>query len=103
MARKPKGEGAVVTQTKERLKKPKLYKVLLHNDDFTTMDFVILVLTSVFHHSEEEATRIMYAVHLQGIGLAGVYSFEVAEAKVAKVTQMAREREYPLLCTMEEE
>jgi ATP-dependent Clp protease adaptor protein ClpS len=96
-------EEEVATETRERLKKPPLYRVLLHNDDFTTMEFVVHVLQSVFQKQEPEAFRIMWAVHTQGIGVAGVYTFEVAEMKVERVTQMAREAEYPLLCTMEEE
>jgi ATP-dependent Clp protease adaptor protein ClpS len=93
----------IVTESKQKLKKPPLYKVLLHNDDYTTMDFVVLVLESIFHKSETDAYRIMMAVHQQGIGVAGVYTYEIAEAKVGKVIDMAREREFPLLCTMEEE
>jgi len=93
----------VAAESREKLKKPPLYRVLLHNDDFTTMEFVILVLESVFQKAEAEAFRIMWAVHTQGVGVAGVYTFEVAEMKVEKVTQMARAQEYPLLCTVEEE
>lgn len=96
-------DGAVQTESKEKLQKPPLYKVLLHNDDYTTMDFVIFVLVSVFHKSETDAFRIMMAVHQQGIGVAGVYTYEIAEAKVEKVHSLARASEYPLLCTMEEE
>ena len=96
-------DGAVQTESKQKLQKPPLYKVLLHNDDYTTMDFVILVLVSVFHKSEADAFRIMMAVHQQGIGVAGVYTYEIAEAKVEKVHSLARASEYPLLCTMEEE
>jgi len=94
---------AVLTESKQKLQKPPLYKVLLHNDDYTTMEFVVLVLRSVFNKSEEDAFRIMMAVHQQGIGVAGVYSYEIAEAKVDKVIQLARDKEFPLLCTMEEE
>jgi ATP-dependent Clp protease adaptor protein ClpS len=93
----------VAAESREKLKKPPLYRVLLHNDDFTTMDFVIRVLQSVFQKGEADAFRITLAVHTQGIGVAGVYTYEVAEMKVEKVTQMARAEEYPLLCTMEEE
>lgn len=96
-------DGAVETESKQKLQKPPLYKVLLHNDDYTTMEFVILVLTSVFHKSDTDAFRIMLAVHQQGIGVAGVYTYEVAEAKVDRVVSMARASEFPLLCTMEEE
>lgn len=93
----------VLTESEQRLKKPPLYKVLLHNDDYTTMDFVVDVLKTVFHHTDEDAIRIMLHVHERGVGVAGVYTYEIAETKVAKVTSMAREHEFPLLCTMEEE
>ena len=93
----------VATETRERLKKPPLFRVLLHNDDFTTMEFVVEVLKRVFGKSDADAFRVMWAVHTQGIGCAGVYTYEVAEMKVERVTQMAREQEFPLLCTVEEE
>ncbi|HEX8499798.1 MAG TPA: ATP-dependent Clp protease adaptor ClpS [Pyrinomonadaceae bacterium] len=96
-------EEDVATESRERLKKPPLFRVLLHNDDFTTMDFVVEVLRRVFGKSEGDAFRVMWAVHTQGVGCAGVYTFEVAEMKVERVTQMAREQEFPLLCTVEEE
>jgi ATP-dependent Clp protease adaptor protein ClpS len=96
-------EGAVQTESKQKLQKPPLYKVLLHNDDYTTMEFVVFILESVFHKSETDAFRIMMAVHQQGVGVAGVYTYEIAEAKVEKVHSLARASEYPLLCTMEEE
>jgi ATP-dependent Clp protease adaptor protein ClpS len=96
-------DGAVLTESKQKVKKPPLFKVLLHNDDYTTMEFVVLVLTSVFNKGEVDAHRIMLAVHQQGIGVAGVYTHEIAEAKVDKVIQLARDKEFPLLCTMEEE
>jgi ATP-dependent Clp protease adaptor protein ClpS len=93
----------VITEKKTRLKKPPMYKVLLHNDDFTTMEFVILVLKMVFMKSDPEAYRIMMAVHQAGIGVAGVYTYEVAEAKANKVILLARENSFPLLCTVEED
>jgi ATP-dependent Clp protease adaptor protein ClpS len=96
-------EEEVATESREKLKKPPLYRVLLHNDDFTTMEFVVEVLRNVFQKSEGDSFRIMWAVHTQGVGVAGVYTYEIAEMKVEKVTQMARASEYPLLCTMEEE
>ena len=96
-------EEEVATRSRERLKKPPLFRVLLHNDDFTTMEFVVEVLRRVFGRSEAEAFRIMWAVHTQGVGVAGVYTYEVAEMKVERVTQMARQQEFPLLCTVEEE
>jgi ATP-dependent Clp protease adaptor protein ClpS len=99
----PQTNEAVKPETKRKLQKPPLYKVLLHNDNYTTMDFVVFVLVDVFHHSEISAIRIMLQVHHRGIGVAGVYTREIAETKIAKVTRLAREFEYPLLCTMEEE
>lgn len=95
--------GGVLTESEEEIKKPPLYKILLHNDDFTTMEFVVYILQSVFYKSEANAVQIMLAVHQEGIGVAGVYTYEIAEAKVDKVTQLARTYEFPLLCTLEEE
>ena len=85
------------------LEEPPLYRVLLHNDDFTTMDFVVYVLVQIFNRSEEDAIRLMLQVHTQGVGLAGVFTYEVAETKVAQTINLARSYEFPLLCTMEEE
>ncbi len=99
----PQPNEAVQTRSKPKLKKPPLYKVLLHNDNYTTMEFVVLVLMHIFDHTEDEAFRIMLQVHNRGIGVAGVYTYEIGETKVAKVSRLAREYEYPLLCTMEEE
>jgi len=93
----------VATETKKKVEKPPLFKVLLHNDDYTTMDFVVMVLKAVFHKNEEDAFKIMLAVHNAGIGVAGVYPFEIAEAKVNRATDMARANEFPLLCTLEQE
>jgi ATP-dependent Clp protease adaptor protein ClpS len=75
--------------------------VLLHNDDYTTMEFVVMVLVTIFHHSEVEAVKIMLHVHKQGMGVAGVFSREVAETRVEQVTRLARAHEFPLKCTME--
>ncbi len=91
------------TESKTKLERPPLYKVLLHNDDFTTMEFVVFILQTVFNRSEDEALQIMLNVHRQGIGVAGVYTYEVAEMKVDKVTNLAQANEFPLLCTMEED
>lgn len=99
----PEGESAVATESKKQLQRPRLYKVLLHNDDYTTMEFVVFVLTTIFQHSEEKAVQIMLHVHQRGVGVAGVYSYEIAETKVQKTTDLAREHEYPLRCTMEPE
>src|SRR5687768_3778722 len=96
-------EEATVAKSKEKLKKPPLYKVLLHNDDYTTMEFVVYVLVTVFHRSEGEAFLIMLKVHHEGVGVAGLYPYEIAETKAEKVMALARLSEYPLLCTVEEE
>jgi len=101
--REPQHGTDVLTENKQKLQKPPLYKVLLHNDNFTTMEFVVFVLMNVFHHTEPEAIRIMLQVHHQEVGIAGVFTFEIAETKVAKASQLAREYDYPLLCTLEEE
>jgi ATP-dependent Clp protease adaptor protein ClpS len=99
----PELDDAVITESKRKVEKPPLYKVLLHNDNYTTMDFVVIILISVFHHSEGDAIRIMLQVHNKGIGVAGVFTHEIAETKVAQVTELAQQHEFPLLCTMEEE
>ncbi|HEV7487493.1 MAG TPA: ATP-dependent Clp protease adaptor ClpS [Thermoanaerobaculia bacterium] len=92
---------APVAESEEKTDEPTLFKVLLHNDDYTTMEFVVWVLASVFNMPEEQAIQVMLNVHLQGIGVAGIYSFEVAEMKVEKTIALAREQEFPLLATME--
>ncbi|HET7711196.1 MAG TPA: ATP-dependent Clp protease adaptor ClpS [Thermoanaerobaculia bacterium] len=91
-----------VAESAEKTKEPPLYKVLLHNDDYTTMEFVVWILETIFNMPQEQAIAIMLNVHLRGIGVAGIYTFEVAEMKVNKTTALAREQEYPLLVTMEE-
>ena len=93
----------LLERTKQETKKPELFRVLLMNDDYTTMDFVIEVLESIFHKQPAEAFRIMMAVHTQGKGLCGVYPHEVAETKVASVVELARANGFPLLATMEPE
>jgi ATP-dependent Clp protease adaptor protein ClpS len=93
---------AVVTESKTSLKKPPLYKVLLHNDDFTTMEFVVYVLQTVFQLGEAEAVAVMLQVHTEGVGVGGIYPYEVAEMKAQKVMSMAEANEFPLLCTIEE-
>lgn len=95
--------GAVVTRTRTETKRPSMYKVLLLNDDYTPMEFVVHVLERFFNKSREEATRIMLHVHHTGVGVCGVYTFEVAETKVAQVVEFARRHEHPLQCTMEKE
>mgnify|MGYP002779130712 FL=1 len=93
----------VLTESETRLEKPPLYKVILHNDDFTTMEFVVYVLRTVFHRSDAEAVVIMLKVHHEGVGVAGTYTYEVAQMKAEKAMNLARAHEYPLLCTVEEE
>ncbi|MDG4475314.1 ATP-dependent Clp protease adapter ClpS [Thiovibrio frasassiensis] len=94
-------EGSVVTEKKQQTKRPSMYKVLLHNDDYTTMDFVVMVLQTIFHKSVEEANQIMLNVHERGVGVAGVYPRDVAETKVILVHDLARKNEYPLKCSFE--
>ena len=84
-------------------KKPNMYRVILLNDDYTTMDFVVEILITVFHKSAVEATRIMLDVHQKGKGIVGVYTFDIARTKIAQVEQMANEREFPLAAVMEPE
>ncbi len=99
----PELEDEVISKSEEEIEEPSLYKVLLHNDDYTTMEFVVEILMYVFNKSPEDAMRIMLNVHREGIGVCGVYSFEVAETKVDTVEALAREKGFPLKCTMEEE
>ena len=91
------------TKTARKLAKPPLFKVLLHNDDYTTMEFVVEILQKVFHHDIAHATRIMLHVHQRGVGVAGTYPMDVAEMKAEKVMALARAAEFPLLCTVEPE
>lgn len=93
----------VLTESDTKLEKPKLYKVLLHNDDFTTMEFVVFVLQHVFMRSDAEAFTIMLKVHNEGVGVAGIYPYEVASMKAEKAMNLSRANEFPLLCTVEEE
>lgn len=92
----------VLIQSKTELKKPQLYKVILHNDDYTTMDFVVFILQYVFKRTEAEAFAVMLKVHNEGIGIAGIYPFEIAVTKSNKTKNLAKSREFPLLCTVEE-
>jgi len=91
------------TITSEEVQRPKKYKVILHNDDYTTMEFVIEVLRKVFHLSTADSEKVMLEVHNQGSGICGTYSFDIAETKVQQVMDMAKSSGHPLLCTMEEE
>ena len=97
------GKTDLVTKTKPKTKKPSLYKVLLLNDDYTPMEFVVFVLERFFAKGREEATRIMLHVHHKGVGICGVYTYEIAETKVAQVMDLARQHGHPLQCTMEKE
>jgi ATP-dependent Clp protease adaptor protein ClpS len=96
-------DSAVLTESETRLEKPKLFKVILHNDDFTTMEFVVFILKQVFNRSDEEAFAIMFKVHNEGVGVAGIYPYEIAQMKSEKAINLSRANEYPLLCTVEEE
>ena len=93
----------VLTEKKEKVKVPRLFKVLLHNDDYTTMEFVIIVLKKVFYKTDTEATHIMLNVHKKGKGKAGVFTYEIAETKVSQVHSYAESHNHPLKCSMEPE
>ncbi len=97
------GKTGLVTKTRPKTKKPNLYKVLLLNDDYTPMEFVVLVLERYFNKGREEATKIMLHVHQKGVGICGVYTYEVAETKVTQVMDFARQNGHPLQCTLEKE
>lgn len=104
--RRPDGDDAgtnVVTKTKPRTKRPSLYRVLLLNDDYTPMEFVVHVLERFFSKNREEAVDIMLHVHQKGVGVCGVFTYEVAETKVTQVIDLARQHGHPLQCTMEKE
>jgi ATP-dependent Clp protease adaptor protein ClpS len=94
--------GLAVQEARPKLKRPPLYKVILLNDDYTPMEFVVEVLESFFQMSREKATQIMLHVHTRGVGVCGVYTKDVAETKVGQVNDYARAHQHPLLCTMEE-
>lgn len=96
-------ERGVATKTREKTKKPSMYRVILMNDDYTPMEFVISILMGIFKKSQEEATQVMLNVHQTGIGTCGVYTFEVAETKVAQVMDAAKRNMHPLQCTLEKE
>lgn len=96
-------DGRAGTQTVTRTKKPSLYRVLLLNDDYTPMEFVVHVLERFFNKGREEATLIMLHVHQHGVGVCGLYTYEVAETKVTQVMDFARQHQHPLQCTMERE
>ena len=96
-------EVGILTRTRTKTKKPAMYRVLLLNDDFTPMEFVIHILERFFSKNRQEATEIMFQVHRRGVGVCGVYTYEVAETKVNVVMDYARKNEHPLQCTMEKE
>ncbi|MEQ8195394.1 MAG: ATP-dependent Clp protease adapter ClpS [Rhodospirillales bacterium] len=93
----------VVTKARPKTKKPSMYKVLMLNDDYTPMEFVVHVLERFFSKSHEEATQIMLHVHRRGVGICGVYTYEVAETKVTQVMDLARQHQHPLQCTIEKD
>ena len=110
MAKEPRNPGggdgtgaAVITKTRTATKRPKLYRVLLLNDDYTPMEFVVHVLERFFQKNREEATRIMLHVHRRGVGVCGVFTYEVAETKVTQVMDLARQNQHPLQCTIEKD
>lgn len=96
-------QSGVATVRKEKLQRPRMYKVLMHNDDYTTMDFVVHVLEKFFQKDANDAQVIMLEVHTKGYGVCGIYTYEVAESKVAKVTKYARDNGHPLKCSTEPE
>ena len=93
----------LATRARPKTKKPGMFKVLLLNDDYTPMEFVVQLIQDIFHRDRETAARIMLHVHQKGVGMCGVYSYEVAETKVSQVVDAARQNEHPLQCTMERE
>ena len=93
----------IVIKTKPKTRKPSLYKVLMLNDDYTPMEFVVHVLERFFQKSRDEATRIMLHVHRRGVGVCGVFTYEVAETKVTQVMDFARQHQHPLQCTLEKD
>lgn len=97
----PAGDGDVAVSPKRDVRKPRRFSVVLHNDDYTTMEFVVMVLTKFFAKSETEANRIMLEVHLRGHGVAGIYTRDVAESKIEQVEELARTEGHPLRCTAE--
>ena len=101
-----KGDGTgtgIVAKTRPKTKKPSLYKVLLLNDDYTPMEFVVHILEKIFGKSREDAVEVMLHVHRHGVGVCGLFTFEVAETKVTQVIEFARRHQHPLQCTMEKE
>ncbi len=91
----------VVVRSKPKAKKPSMYKVIMLNDDYTPMEFVVMILEKFFTKSHDEATQIMLHVHQKGVGVCGVYTYEIAETKVTQVMDLARQHQHPLQCTLE--
>lgn len=98
-----KSDGVAIQEAKPQVKKPRLFRVILLNDDYTPMEFVVLILQRFFQLDRERAVRVMLNVHTKGAGVCGVYPAEIAESKVRQVLDFARENEHPLQCTMEPE
>jgi len=96
-------QGEILTGDQDKLQEPPLFKVLLHNDDYTTMDFVVMILETIFNKTTEEATKIMLDVHHQGMGIAGVYIREIGETKIAQVHRLAKKNEFPLKCSLQKD
>ncbi|MDP2645497.1 MAG: ATP-dependent Clp protease adapter ClpS [Desulfobacterales bacterium] len=94
---------SALSESRAETREPEMYRVLLHNDDYTTMEFVVEILMLVFSKTAEDATRIMFNVHRKGYGICGVYTYEIAETKVETVHSLARENNFPLKCSIEEE
>jgi ATP-dependent Clp protease adaptor protein ClpS len=103
MSANPRGSALAETRSDQQLQRPRMWRVLLHNDDYTTQDFVVWVLETVFRKPRAEAFAIMMSVHRSGLGVAGVFTHDVAETKVKATERLAEEHEYPLLVTMEPE
>ncbi|MFZ4761912.1 MAG: ATP-dependent Clp protease adapter ClpS [Alphaproteobacteria bacterium] len=101
MSNDPYDDVGLGIKTRTRTRKPSMYRVLMLNDDYTPMDFVVYVLEKFFHKNREEATDIMLNIHQHGIGICGIFTYEVAETKVNQVMDMARKNQHPLQCTME--
>ncbi len=96
-------QGALLSEDEVKYDEPPMYRVLLHNDDYTTMDFVVMILKSIFNKGEAEATRIMLDVHNEGIGIAGIYTREIGETKIAQVHRLAKKQQFPLKCSLEKD
>ncbi|HQQ52097.1 MAG TPA: ATP-dependent Clp protease adapter ClpS [Spirochaetota bacterium] len=102
MAHRYEYEGDLQIKRDVKLAKPRMYKVILHNDHYTTMDFVVEVLVTIFRKNNMEATELMLQVHRNGFGICGVYTYDIAQTKAGQVHALARQREFPLKCTVEE-